>query len=228
MEKKNRILIDLEFTGLPRYGYMPEIWQCKMKNLTNKKTICKNFNTNGLGFIPEFYGRKEIKDEPFFTKEIFESMLVEIGANIDNSIFYGFSIDIDRKLLANHGIELYYKDIQWHLRTKSKYEYLMAMGGCSLEACYYIVTGNNASGVSHDGLEELELIHTLYTAAFRGRPKDNNFLKYYPFGELAGMPLKDFVREYERRVVGYVKYNRNFLADTLEYLLENEGIYIDY
>ena len=42
--KKQKIIIDFEFNGLPRYNFEPEITQVKMKNLTNGVAVGQVFH----------------------------------------------------------------------------------------------------------------------------------------------------------------------------------------
>ena len=136
---KNKIIIDFEFNGLPRYNFMPEITQAKMKNLTNGFSICKNFKTHRKGVGRPFYG--EIKGEKYFSKKEFSELLKIIGAS-EKDVFYGFSIKTDKRLLASYQIYLGdYQDIQEQLMLKRKYEKEMAYGGRSLEYCYFMITG---------------------------------------------------------------------------------------
>ena len=221
--KHNKIIIDLEFNGLPRYNFRPEITQVKLLNMNNGKKICRNFATKNPGFARSYYG--EIKGKQFFTSRIFNNMLREIGAKIEDK-FFGFSIDTDRELLFNVGICLEnYFDIQWRMRLSNKFEEAMAMAGSSLEVCYYFATGKRVSNDTHCGIKELDLIYTLYKAAYRGRPL--NHIRIYPWGDTAGMPLEEFFNDYRRRADGYRYNNNNPLADALDAIASAEEDYWD-
>ena len=99
--KKQKIIIDLEFNGLPRYHFDPEITQVKMKNLTNGKSVCHNFKTLKKGFGRGYYGL--IKGDKLFSKKEFAKLLETIGAS-DKDAFYGFSIETDKEVLASYDI----------------------------------------------------------------------------------------------------------------------------
>ena len=101
--KKQKIIIDFEFNGLPRYRFDPEIAQVKMKNLTNGKSVCHNFKTLKKGFGRGYYGL--IKGDKLFSKKEFYKLLETIGAS-DKDAFYGFSIETDKEVLASYDIYL--------------------------------------------------------------------------------------------------------------------------
>lgn len=212
----NNIIIDLEFNGLYRYDFIPEITQVKMKNLTNGKTICKNFQTKNSGFAREFY--KTPKGEIFFTSKEFYMMLNEIKASYDDN-FYGFSIETDKKVLSQYGIYLKnYSDISWELRLTKEYEKELAYAGSSLECCYYLAT-KKVVEKDHSDEGELSLIEMLYYEAFYNTKKIDH-LTIYPWGEMAGMPLKEYCIDYRRKADGYRFNNNNALASALDYYCE--------
>ena len=211
--KKQKIIIDFEFNGLPRYGFQPEINQIKMKNLTNGKSVCQNFKTHNKGFGRGYYGL--IKGEKFFSQAEFRRLLEVIGAN-DKDAFYGFSIKTDKELLSSYNIFLStYVDIQEHLMLKKKYERPMAMGGRSLEFCYYLVTKEVVT-VDHNSSDELALIERLFYAT---RGKKNKHLTVYPWGQEAGMPLDLYINDNRRRADGYRYNNNDILATSLDYYI---------
>ena len=211
--KQQKIIIDFEFNGLPRYGFQPEINQIKMKNLTNGKSVCQNFKTHNKGFGRGYYGL--IKGEKFFSQAEFRRLLEAIGAN-DKDAFYGFSIKTDKELLSSYNIFLStYVDIQEHLMLKKKYERPMAMGGRSLEFCYYLVTKEVVT-VDHNSSDELALIERLFYAT---RGKKNKHLTVYPWGQEAGMPLDLYVDDNRRRADGYRYNNNDILATSLDYYI---------
>lgn len=212
--KKQKIIIDLEFNGLPRYGFQPEITQVKMKNLTNGKSVCQNFKTHNKGFGRGYYGL--IKGEKFFSQGEFKRLLDAIGAG-EKDAFYGFSIKTDKELLSSYNIYLsIYVDIQEHLMLKKKYERPMAMGGRSLEFCYYLVTKEVAT-VDHNSADELTLIERLFYAT---RGKKQKHLTVYPWGPEAGMPLALYINDNRRRADGYRYNNNDVLATSLDYYID--------
>lgn len=212
--KKQKIIIDFEFNGLPRYGFMPEIAQVKMKNLTNGKSVCQNFKTHNKGFGRGYYGL--IKGNKLFSQAEFYKLLEAIGAS-EQDAFYGFSIKTDKELLSSYNIYLStYVDIQEHLMLKKKYERPMAMGGRSLEFCYYLVTKEVAT-VDHNSADELTLIERLFYAT---RGKKQKHLTVYPWGPEAGMPLDLYINDNRRRADGYRYNNNDVLATSLDYYID--------
>lgn len=212
--KKQKIIIDFEFNGLPRYGFQPEINQIKMKNLTNGKSVCQNFKTRTKGYGQGYYGL--IKGEKFFSQKEFYKLLKAIGAS-DKDAFYGFSIKTDKELLSSYNIYLStYVDIQEHLMLKKKYERPMAMGGRSLEFCYYLVTKEVVT-VDHNSSDELALIERLFYAT---RGKKQKHLTVYPWGPEAGMPLDLYINDNRRRADGYRYNNNDVLATSLDYYID--------
>ena len=211
--KQQKIIIDFEFNGLPRYGFMPEITQVKMKNLTNGNAVCQNFKTYKKGFGQGYYGL--IKGDKLFSQKEFYKLLKTIGAS-DKDAFYGFSIKTDKELLSSYNIYLStYIDIQEQLMLKKKYELPMAMGGRSLEFCHYLVTKEVAT-VDHNTADELALIERLFYAT---RGKKQKHLTVYPWGPEAGMPLDLYVDDNRRRADGYRYNNNDILAISLDYYI---------
>lgn len=212
--KKQKIIIDFEFNGLPRYGFMPEISQVKMKNLTNGKSVCQNFKTHNKGFGRGYYGF--IKGNKLFSQTEFYKLLGAIGAS-EQDAFYGFSIKTDKELLSSYNICLStYVDIQEQLMLKKKYEHPMAMGGRSLEFCYYLVA-KEVVAVDHNTADELALIERLFYAT---RGKKQKYLTVYPWGEEAGMPLDLYINDNRRRADGYRYNNNDILAKSLDYYID--------
>ena len=93
--RTNKIIIDFEFNGLPRYNFKPEITQVKMKNLTNGKSVCQNFKTHNKGFGRGYYGL--LTREKYFSRKEFVELLEIINAS-EQDAFYGFSIETDKEL----------------------------------------------------------------------------------------------------------------------------------
>lgn len=213
---ENNIIIDLEFNGLYRYDFIPEITQVKMKNLTNGKTICKNFKTKNSGFARAFY--KTPEGETIFTVKEFHMMLNKIKSSYDDN-FYGFSIETDKKVLSQYGIYLRnYNDISWELRLTKEYEEKIAYAGSSLECCYYLAT-NKVVEKDHSDEGELSLIEILYYEAYYNTERIDH-LTVYPWGEVAGMPLEKYCIDYRRKADGYRFNNNNALASALDYYCE--------
>ena len=214
--KKQKIIIDFEFNGLPRYGFQPEITQVKMKNLTNGNAVCQNFKTHKKGFGQGYYGL--IKGDKLFSQKEFYKLLKTIGAS-DKDAFYGFSIETDKELLSSYNIYLStYIDIQEQLMLKKKYERPMALGGRSLEFCYYLVA-KEVVAVDHNTADELALIERLFYAT---RGKKQKHLTVYPWGPEAGMPLDLYVDDNRRRADGYRYNNNDILATSLDYYINQE------
>lgn len=222
--KQQKIIIDFEFNGLPRYGFQPEINQIKMKNLTNGKSVCQNFKTRNKGFGRGYYGL--IKGNKLFSQAEFYKLLEAIGAS-DKDAFYGFSIKTDKELLSSYNIYLStYVDIQEQLMLKKKYELPMAMGGRSLEFCYYLVA-KEVVAVDHNTADELALIERLFYAT---RGKKQKHLTVYPWGQEAGMPLDLYVDDNRRRADGYRYNNNDILAISLNHYIaeEEKRFFCDY
>ena len=214
--RTNKIIIDFEFNGLPRYNFEPEITQVKMKNLTNGKSVCQNFKTHNKGFGRGYYGL--LTGEEYFSRKEFVELLETINAS-EQDVFYGFSIETDKELLCSYDIHLStYVDIQEQLMLKKKYEYQIAMGGRSLEFCYYLVTKEVVT-VDHNTADELALIERLFYAT---RGKKQKYLTVYPWGPEAGMPLEDYIDDNRRRADGYRYNNNNLLSKSLDHYIERE------
>lgn len=239
-KKGSKILIDLEFNGLPRYNFLPEITQIKMRNLNNGKEICRNFKTKNEGApLHEFYEEFETEEgETFFSFEEFVACCESIGVDPmnQNNQWFGFSIETDTRLLkkylsidereSHNGFPTFskifggrYHDISWELRFHKKWEKIIALGGSSLEFCYYMVTKEKKEK-DHSGLRELEIIHRLYKAAYKG--KRSKHLHLYPFGDDAGYPLEKYVCDNRRRADGYRYNNNNPLSNALDYYIQKK------
>lgn len=212
-----KILIDLEFNGLYRYNFIPEITQVKVKNISTGESRCINFKTKNEGYLREFYG--EIKGQVYFSKEWFKRIIRSVGGSLKDN-FYGFSISTDKQVLKEYGIILEnYFDIQERMMCSKKYEALMAYGGRSLEACYFIVTGNK-NFPDHNSIDEMELIEKIYKNIYKGRPC--KYLTIVPWGQEAGMPLKEYIISFRRRADGYRYNNNDIFAKSLDYYISKE------
>lgn len=208
-------IIDFEFNGLPRYEFVPEITQAKIKNLTTGKTVCQNYISVNPGFLRGFYGENTNGAETIFSKEEFEKLLNLVGASYEDT-FIGFSTKTDKQLLENYGIVLEeYKDCQEALML-TEHEAEMAYGGRSLEACYYIVTGEVVTDNLHNSAEELDLIEAIYNASTEDK-RNKKFLTMVPYGPDAGMPIIDYCIYNRNRVDGYRYNNEDVYASSLDF-----------
>lgn len=219
----NDIIIDFEFTGLPTKIHDPEICQMLVKNITNGKSIIKNFKT----VVPMTAsaivccGGDPTKDATeYFDLKMFIDTLEEVGASMVDS-FWGFGIKTDKNILREYGIKLpHYYDIQELLQRSDK-ELCIALGGRSLEACYYIVTGK-IMNTAHGTTAELEAIEALYQYIDK-YIEDNElstYLVYMPWGDYAGVPICEYVKEERRRADGYRFNNSDLLAVSMDHWIE--------
>lgn len=219
----NDILIDFEFTGLPTKLHKPEICQMLIKNITNGKSCIKNFKT----VVPMTAsaivccGGDPTKDATeYFDLNMFIDTLEDVGASMVDS-FWGFGIKTDKNVLRDYDIRLpHYYDIQELLQRSDK-EFSIALGGRSLEACYYIVTGN-IMNTAHGTTDELDAIEALYQYIDKYL-EDNEistYLEYMPWGDYAGVPIRRYVEEERRRADGYRFNNSDLLAASMDYWIE--------
>lgn len=219
----NVVIIDFEFTGLPTKNHAPEICQMLVKNITNGESIIKNFKT----VVPMTAsaivccGGDPTKDaEGMFSFEEFVKVLSEVGASLTDD-FHGFGIKTDKNILRDYGIRLsHYYDIQEMLQRSDK-EFSIALGGRSLEACYYIITGKIMNS-AHGTTAELDAIEALYQYIDKYL-EDNElstYLEYMPWGEYAGVPIRKYVEEERRRADGYRFNNNDLLAVSMDYWIE--------
>ena len=219
----NNIIIDFEFTGLPTKIHDPEICQMLVKNITNGKSVIKNFKTVFPMTASAIVccGGDPTKDaEDIFCFEEFLKVLGEVGASLADD-FYGFGIKTDKNILKEYDITLpHYYDIQEMLQCSDK-EFSIAVGGRSLEACYYIVTGK-IMNTAHGTTAELDAIEALYQ--YIKKYLENNKLKqhltYMPWGDYAGVPISEYVKEERRRADGYRFNNSDLLAVSMDYWIE--------
>lgn len=214
----NRFILDFEFSGLPRYEFVPEITQMKIENVDTGECLCKNFASKPTNFKRDFYGKLE--GSVPFDKTQFLLCLSVLGGTPDDE-FYGFSIDTDKALLAKADICLtHYHDIQWDMRMMPKYERDMAYGGSSLEYCYYLVSGSIVKDGDHNGAGELRYIKSIYDAVYCSGDERRSYLTMYPWGDEGGMPLDVFVASNFRRADGYRYHNDNPLAAAFTALID--------
>lgn len=224
---KNKIIIDLEFNGIPKYNFEPEIVSLMLYNITNDKHYIKTYKTNtpitvGANICMNWQVDNS-NAEKFFDKEEFEKGLQTIEATKDDE-FYGFSTSTDEQILTSYGVFFKrntYKDLVEMLRlTTTNIEKSMAYEGSSIECCYFYITGQRPEFV-HGSLEELLAIKEIFD--FVNQYELREYYTVYPFGPNAGMPLDKYVIEYRRNADGYRYNNFDKLSDSLDhYIFENE------
>ena len=213
---KNNIIIDIEFNGLPRYNFKPEVTQVKLYNLNNNKQICLNYKTKKKAQLGSLLVTGEINGEKYFSKKELGKALKTIDASVDDN-FIGFSTKTDKEILWSYSIELNYNEDLQETLMRSKYERKMAYNGRSMETCYYILMGKPIE-VSHNGIEELSPLVEMYHQTRGLRLK--KYLTVYPWGTEAGMPLKDYIESFRRRADGYRYNNNDILAESLDHYVE--------
>ena len=233
-------IIDFEFNGLPRYNFKPEISQVKIAKViggttnivaskiesykTHKKTTAGSYLTCG-----------KIQGEGYFTKHKFLKLLMEVAEPSDLAInpetgeillygLVGFSNKTDWEVLSHYNSrfelenQYCYTDIQESLMLSS-IELKMAKEGRSMETCYYLLTGKEVAP-SHGALEELYPLIEMWEIIYNEKITFHNRLKYFPWGDHGGMPLKKYCEENRRRADGYRYNNNDLLAKALDYYCE--------
>lgn len=226
----NKIILDLELNGLPKYNFDPEIVSLMLYNITNGKHYIKTYKTN----TPITVGSNicmswqvdNYNAQTFFNKEEFEIGLNSISATMEDE-FYGFSTSLDEQVLTSYGIFFKrntYHDLTELLRlTTTNIERLMAYEGSSIECCYFYITGQRPE-FTHGSLDELLAIKEIFD--FVSQYELSEYYTIYPFGQYAGMPLNLYVIEYRRNADGYRYNNSDKLSESLDhYIFENE--YVD-
>jgi hypothetical protein len=222
----NKIIIDLEFNGIPKYNFEPEIVSLMLYNTTNGQHYIKTYKTNNAitagANICMNWAVDNSNAEKLFDKEEFEKGLEIIGATKDDE-FYGFSTSTDEQVLTSYGVFFKrnaYKDLSEMLRlTTSNIEKSMAYEGSSIECCYFYITGQRPEFV-HGSLEELLAIKEIFD--FVNQYELRDYYTVYPFGQNAGMPLDKYVIEYRRNADGYRFNNSDKLSESLKhYIFEN-------
>ena len=219
MKKKNekqKVIIDLEFNGLPRYNYDPEIVQVKLYNTSNGQSAIENFYHSRRYQSGALSKTGNLSGKHRFSAKALEKLLKKVDATFDDE-FVGFAIETDRTILCHYGVFLnYVQDIQSDL-LRSKFDKEIIFHGRCMESCYRIVLGKEIS-VSHGGIDELMAIVDLYNVVKTMRLK--KYMKFFPFGDMAGMPLADYVVEYRRKADGYRYNNGDALADSLTHYID--------
>lgn len=217
-----QIIIDLEFTGLDNTFIKDnEIIQVKAANVKTGKYFCQNYGSDKEITAHPFMAHKVKKyDLPKFSSE---DCLAKINQLLDPEDedkikqFYGWGIDLDKKMLEKHGINIPIIDIREQLQL-TEFEEALATQGRSLEVAYYIATGKIPELKNHDGIEELKLIVELFEIAESLPKKD--YLTIMPNGHCAGMPITEYVMNYRRAADGYRFNNNDLLAKSLNNQIE--------
>jgi len=216
-------IIDLEFTGLDNSFITDnEIIQVKMINVTNKKSIIRNFNSKKQlsAYAQLEHNVLRYEDCPMFSVNEFTKMLSEINLSIDAE-FWGFGIEQDVKMLAKYGCNISIKDIRTHYQ-KTKFAYRMATEGSGLESTYLIINGEYPPTVNHADLSEMYLIEKLFEK-MREYEADT-YISVVPFGHCAGMSISDYIQKYRRQADGY-RYNN---SDAFAFALNNAINELEY
>jgi hypothetical protein len=210
---QNVALIDFEFTGLDsEFITTNEIVQVKVKHFGTGKSFLRNFRSEQtitahvrLSHKVERYpGHK-------FSSKALKSVLAKTGCDA-NTVFWGWSISEDVKMLKKYGIEMKISDIQERLRLTDEYEARMAVEGAGLEAVYFLATGGVVK-IDHASKDELDVIHKLYEVATALTPRER--LTIMPYGFARGMKIRDYVVSHRRQADGYRFNNSDLLAASL-------------
>lgn len=215
---KNKVIIDFEFNGLPRHNFEPEISQVKAFCLETGIKICANYRTRKAPQIGALLKTGKITGKKLFNKREFNLLLKEIGVDDPyKAEFIGFSNKTDKSILSQYGIGLNWSEDLQETLTRSKYEKNMAINGRSMETCYYIVFEKEIAP-SHGDIEELDALIEIYEATRKLRLK--KYLTVYPWGDEAGMPLKEYCDYNRRRADGYRYNNNDILAISLDHTID--------
>lgn len=228
MSEKTKIIIDFEFTGLDNTFIKDnEIIQMKVLNLNSLVSISANYgstkNISAYGQIAHKvlnYGGIKFSKDKFALHVRLVSGNTYSGEeeyyNMDSFEFIGFSPSQDILMLKKYGIDIKITDIREQMQL-TKHELRMATEGSSLECCYLIATGKYPELKSHDGVDELRIIHELYQEV--EKLEKNHTLTVMPHGHCAGMELTQYVDEYRRQADGYRWNNHDLLAESLNAMI---------
>lgn len=225
------IIIDLEFNTLPKYNITSEICCVLLHNVDNNKTIIKSFKTNnpiciGAKYCMGFSNINENADS-LFSKDEFISLLqaidVEYKENDSETTYYGFGIKTDESVLRKYGIFISnYVDMQDQCRLLDSLEMNMCIHGSSLEVVYTLITDKQLQ-CTHGTDSELSALLVIYNYIEENKDDLNVYLNYFPFGDIAGMPLEKYVVDERRRADGYRYNNDDILSSSLdEYIYREE------
>ncbi len=227
MSEKTKIIIDFEFTGLDN-SFIKDNEIVQMKALRIDKPdekICWSFNSDkpisAYGQLAHKFERYELFQK--FDEEAFKGVINMLfnesdGTDYDDLEFeyYGFSPSQDILMPKKYGIDIKIIDIRKQMQL-TKHEVRMATEGSSLECCYLIATGKYPELKSHDGVDELRIIHELYQEV--EKLEKNHTLTVMPHGHCAGMELTQYVDEYRRQADGYRWNNHDLLAESLNAMI---------
>jgi hypothetical protein len=211
----NTFLIDFEFTGLDNTFITDnEIIQVKAMNIYANISTLKNFNSKKdlSAYTQIEHKTKRYSDCLFFSIDELKMLLQKIGGDL-NSVFYGFGIEQDKKMLLKYGCELNISDIRAYYQ-KSEHAYRMATEGSGLETTYRIVTGKYPEKASHSSIDELYLIQELFN--HMTITEQHQFMEVVPFGHCAGMPIVQYIEQYRRAADGYRFNNSDDFAQALD------------
>jgi len=200
-------IIDVEFTGLDNSFISDnEIIQVKILNVSNQKSVIRNFNSKKPLSAHTQLEHKVVRYEgcPVFDLDQLVSMLTEIGISIDAD-FFGFGVEQDKKMLAKYGWHVAIEDIRTHFQ-KTEFAYRMATEGSGLEETYFIVTGEYPPNASHSDFSEMVLIETLFRKM--KETESESYMSVVPFGHCSGMKISEYVQNYRRAADGY-RYNNS-------------------
>lgn len=225
----NKILIDLEFTGLDNsYIKDNEIIQLKMKNLTNGKTFIQNYGSKKeLSAHCQLTHKVKRYDNELFSEMCFIEAMTKLNADF-NDEYIGFGVSKDLEMLRKYGISIYQITDIRDMFQRTEYEYRMATEGSGLEEMYFIATGRCPDLPDHTGMEELCVIEELYRIVTVLDQKE--WLTVMPFGHCSGMPISDYIEDYRRNADGYRYNNSDFLAVSMDHYIEEiceSSLYID-
>ena len=228
------IIIDFEFTGLPNHAVSPEIVQVLAMNVDNGKSTKVDFKsfkpmTAGALICCGGYDPNKYATNYFTSCALYEILKNGIDAKPDDH-YFGFNIATDSAVLRDYGVVFEnYTDLV-ELCMLSDIEYRMAVEGRSLECVYYFITGQ-IPHADHGTFDELNMIKTIYDYVVdkNGIIKPvHGFLSYVPWGEHAGMEIREYVERYRRRADGYRFNNDNLFAKALSFEISlGENYYND-
>ena len=231
------IIIDLEFNTLPKYNISSEICCVLLHNVDNNKTIIKSFKTNNPIYIGAKYcmGFSNINEnaDSLFSKDEFISLLqaidVEYNETDSETTYYGFGIKTNKSVLKQYGILFRnYVDMQDQCHLLDSLEMNMCIHGSSLEVVYTLITDKQLQ-CTHGTDSELSALLVIYNYIKENKDNLNVYLNYFPFGDIAGMPLEKYVVDERRRADGYRYNNDDILSTSLnEYIFLEECRDDDY
>lgn len=223
---KMNVLLDLEFTGLDNtFVADHEITQIKMLCVETGKRVCRHCKTDKpVSVYDRLQGVTRYNGKTPFSADLFHACLNKIKAVAP--VYHGYSIAQDRKMLSKYGINIEINDLQEAMRLNPEYETRLAIGTASMEAAYYLLTGEVPNLGNHYAEEEIELIRTVYEKVQEFDPaQQNKFLTVMPWGHCAGMPLDDYIANYRRAADGYRFNNNDLLARSLTHYIPEPEYY---